>query len=56
MRYNDRSSGSGVIGSVVSGHYILTRNTMAVRNPGILKGKLLSICNERSKRCCARSV
>ena len=39
MRYNDCSNGSGVIAFIDSGRYVLTGNTMVVRNQGILKGK-----------------
>ena len=56
MRYCDRSNGFGVIGFVDSGLYVLIRNTMAVKSQGILKGKFLSICYERSKRRCARNM
>ena len=56
MRHNDHSSGSGVIGSTDSGRYVLIGNTMAIRNQGIIKGKLMGICYERSKRCCANNM
>ena len=56
MRHNERSSGSGVIGSVDSWCYVLIGNTMAVRNQGILKENFLGICYEHSKRHCTRNI
>ena len=37
MGYNDRRRGYKVSGSAISGHYVLTRSTMAVRHQNMQK-------------------
>ena len=56
MRYKARNSGSGGYGIMNSGPYVFNRDAMATKCQGILNRELLSLCYERSRRFCARTM